>query len=93
LIIVQTPLTQAASALGNEQTLPQAPQLATSDCMSTHLAPHLSGLGAMQVATHVWAFPELAQNGASALQAMPQAPQVSGRLMLVSQPSFGIAVQ
>ena len=90
---MQTPLTQVALALGNEQTLPQAPQLATSDCVSTHLAPHLSGLGAVQVATHVWVFPELAQKGASVLHEVPHAPQVSGRLMLVSQPSFGVAVQ
>ena len=92
-IIVQTPLTQAPSALGNEQALPQVPQLPTSLCRSTHLTLHLSGVPAAQVDTQLCVLPILAQNGASILQEVPQAPQVSGRVMLVSQPSSATPVQ
>lgn len=93
LPIVQTPFTQVASAFGKEQTVPQAPQLFTSDWRSTQLAAHLSAVGAAQVDTHDCLFPVLAHSGASALHALVQLPQVSGRLMLVSQPSVGSELQ
>ena len=93
LPIAHTPLTQLASAFGNEQTFPHVPQFAASICRSTHLTPHVSGAEAAQLTTQVCVLPMLAQNGASALQDVPQPPQVSGRVMLVSHPSSTLVVQ
>ncbi|HEY2839885.1 MAG TPA: hypothetical protein VGJ26_12090 [Pirellulales bacterium] len=93
LPMVQAPFTQVASAFGKEQMVPQAPQLFRSDWRSTQLAAHLSAVGAAQVDTHDCVFPVLAHSGASALHALLQPPQLSGRLMLVSQPSSGSVLQ
>jgi hypothetical protein len=93
LPIVQTPLTHDASALAKLQLLPQTPQFDGSVCRSTQLVPQVSDVGAAQLATQVRAPPELEQRDVGAAQLLVQLPQVSGRLMLVSQPSSPLEVQ
>jgi hypothetical protein len=93
LAITHAPLAQVASALARLQALPQVPQFETSVCKSTQRAPHTSGVLVPHAETHVCAPPPFAQKGAEVAQTFVQPPQLSGRLMLVSQPSSGWLVQ
>jgi len=69
------------------QSWPHAPQFVGSVAKLTHFVPHRLGAGATQLDEQVYVEPDAEQSAVGAAQALPHDPQLSGVLMLVSQPS------
>src|SRR5262249_7834178 len=69
------------------QSWPQAPQLLGSDARSTHLLVQRSGAGATQLEEQVGAPVLVEQSAVGAEHTCPQAPQLAGSVVFVSQPS------
>jgi hypothetical protein len=71
----------------------QVAQLLGSVAVSTHVPPQSDGVEPEQPVTHEYVLPEPEQTGAEAGQTVPQAPQLDGFEMSVSQPRSGLAAQ
>jgi hypothetical protein len=69
------------------QLCPHAPQFATSEPRSTHLDPHRSGEGDVQLDEHVGAPVVVEQSAVGAAHVLPHWPQLAERVRSVSQPS------
>jgi hypothetical protein len=96
---VQTPLLQVMLVAPDlmfdsiAQSCPQAPQLAGSESRFTHLDPQRLGSDPTQLDEQAGVPEVLEQSAVGAVHVVPQAPQLSGRLRSVSQPSSGLLEQ
>lgn len=69
------------------QSCPQAPQLVGSELKLTHFVPHRLGFGETQLDEQAYVDPDPEQSAVGTVQVLPQLPQLSEVLRLVSQPS------
>ena len=81
------PVAPAFTLVSVVQLWPHAPQFATSEPRSTHLDPHKSGEGDVQLEEHVGAPVVVEHKAVGAVQTLPHCPQLAGRVRSVSQPS------
>jgi hypothetical protein len=69
------------------QSWPHTPQFVGSDLTSTHFEPQRSGAGAAQLDVHAGAPAVEVQSPVGAVHFLPHCPQLSDKVVSVSQPS------